>query len=302
MEKIAAGVVLFNPNFRTEECLKKLNEQVERVYIYDNSTDKIDIVLPNEIVYLTEGENKGIAYALNRIMEKAKSDGYSWVLTMDQDSILPEGMIASCTEHLNNTKIGIVCPQVIDTRRLYMQVKTKPNIEYMEECITSGSCTSVKVWEAVGGFDEWLFIDFVDNDFCKRLRMQEYQILRLNHLIMNQEFGSIMPKTAWKQKFWITLSRILHIENIAKFSYKKNVNPMRVYYVHRNLLYLNQKYAECGGIGYQNFGCKSYLGFIISFTIPSFLRATKKKEVMKAIADGLHDGKNCDKESIGKRD
>ena len=33
-KKIAAGVVLFNPDKRTEECLSKLKEQVAKIYIF----------------------------------------------------------------------------------------------------------------------------------------------------------------------------------------------------------------------------------------------------------------------------
>lgn len=36
-----------------------------------------------------------------------------------------------------------------------------------DECITSGSLTSVEAWQKIGGFDEWLEIDGVDFDFFK---------------------------------------------------------------------------------------------------------------------------------------
>src|SRR5699024_6976157 len=77
----------------------------------------------------------------------------------------------------------------------------------MFECITSASCTSIKAWEKIGGFDDWLFIDLVDNEFCKRLVASGYKILRLNHLVLDQEFGCIHPKGEFSQKFWITLSK-----------------------------------------------------------------------------------------------
>ena len=109
-KKIAAGVVLFNPDKRTEECLSKLKEQVAKIYIFDNSTKPTAISVPDDVAYLSESENKGIAYALNRIMERAKSEGYEWVLTMDQDSILPGGMIEDFAKHLDNPEIGIILP------------------------------------------------------------------------------------------------------------------------------------------------------------------------------------------------
>lgn len=74
-------------------------------------------------------------------------------------------------------------------------------------------------------------------------------------------------------------------------SYKKSVSPLRVYYTNRNIIYVNKKLNKYGSIGYENYNCKGYLGFIISFMIPSILRAQDKKSVLKATIQGVCDGK-----------
>lgn len=51
-DRIVAGVVLFNPDESTEECLIRLREQVARVYIFDNSAKKTNIEIPFEAFYL----------------------------------------------------------------------------------------------------------------------------------------------------------------------------------------------------------------------------------------------------------
>lgn len=289
-KQIAAGIVLFNPDNlqRVEECINNVTKQVDRVYIFDNSTQRSTFDLPDNVVYLSENRNLGIATALNRIMEQAKKDGCKWLVTMDQDSIIPDGLIESyenkigCTENL-----GIVCPQVIDNRRAYMDVIKEPAQQFVEFCITSASCTSVECWEKIGGFDEWLFIDLVDNDFCRRLILSGYRILRLNKFVLNQEFGKIVPKRRKSQLFWIKLSKVLRNNNIAKFSYKKYVSPMRVYYTCRNIIYINKKLGKYGKVAYQdNYGCDGYIGFLISFAVPSLLRAQEKGRVLKAILTG----------------
>lgn len=291
-KKIAAGVVLFNPEnkCRTIECLNLINAQVSHLYIFDNSTKPIKFKLPEGITYLSEGENKGIAYALNRIMERAKADKFSWVLTMDQDSILPDGMIDDFLKYTTEEYIGIICPQVVDKRRTYMQIISEDIIQYLDMCITSASCTSIDAWEAIGGFDEWLFIDLVDNEFCKRLTKSGYKILQVKKWILDQEFGRIIPKSEIIQKFWIGVSRLLHNENFAKFSYKKLVNPLRVYYTCRNIIYVNHKLKKYGSIAYENYNCNGYLGFIICFILPSILRADNKRKVFMAAWKGTKDG------------
>lgn len=293
--KIAAGIVLYNPNNmqRLSECIQSVLNQVGKLYVFDNSTEKISWKCPNNVTYLSEHKNLGIAYALNRIMEEASNDGYEWVVTMDQDSILPDRIIeAYSVAIMNDNSIGIVCPQVIDNRRTYMEIKKEPQKEYVDFCITSASCTSVEAWKTISGFDEWLFVDLVDNEFCKRLILAGYKILRLNGFVLNQEFGQIQPKSERQQKFWIRLSKILHNQNIAKFSYTKYVSPVRVYYTNRNIIYVNRKLKKYGPVGYKdNYNCRNYFGFIISFCLPSLMRAQDKRKVFTAICKGIADGR-----------
>ena len=131
---IAAGIVLFNPDDieRVEKCIDSVTRQVKHVYIFDNSTEDVNLKYDDNVTYLSEKKNKGIAYALNRIMEKAKNDGYSWVLTMDQDSILPFGMMEDFLKYTDEKNIGIICPQVIDKRRAYMKAEDSIGTEYLD--------------------------------------------------------------------------------------------------------------------------------------------------------------------------
>lgn len=290
-KRIAAGIVLFNPDERTRTCLEKLSDQVKKVYVFDNSIPPNNVSIPDEAVYLSAGENKGIAYALNKILERAKEDGYEWVLTMDQDSILPDGMIDDFAKYLDHSELGIICPQVVDKRRAYMVVQQNDSTAYIDMCITSASCTSIAAWEKVGKFDEWLFIDLVDNEFCKRLIESGYKILQLKKWVLDQEFGKIEPKSERVQKFWIKISKFLHNQNFAKFGYKKSVSPMRVYYTCRNIIYVNKKMKNYGQTAYENYNCKGYVGFIMSFVLPSILRADKKIEVIRAAWNGTRDGR-----------
>lgn len=288
---VAAGIVLFNPEItRLMACIESLKLQVSKIYIFDNSSMAIHIN-DDSIAYITENKNKGIAYALNRIMERAQKDGFGWVVTMDQDSIVPCGMIDGFKESIrSHANLGIVCPQVIDKRRIYLVAENNEQESYVDFCITSAACTSVEAWEKCGKFDEWLFIDLVDNDFCKRLILNGYKILKLNKWVLDQEFGKIVPKNQKTQKFWMKVSKILHNQNFARFSYKKFVSPLRVYYTNRNILYINKKLKKYGAVGYENYNCNGYLGFIVSFMLPSILRAQDKIAVIKATFDGIVDG------------
>lgn len=296
MDKIAAGIVVYNPDNlkRFKKALTSITSQFEKVYIFDNSTKKT--IIPdkfNNIAYMSKHKNLGIAYALNRIMEKAEKDGYEWVVTMDQDSILPQGTLKKYEKYTNIKNVGVISPQPIDKRRAYEVLKTSPKFEYIDKCITSGSCTSIDAWKKVGKFDEWLFIDLIDNDFSKRLRIANYKILQMNNVILDQEYGEIKPKSENSQLFWLRVSKILNNVNFAKLGYKKRVNPLRIYYTNRNIIYLNKKLKKYNGIGYVSYNTSNYFGFWISFNLPSILRAQwgSKLKVIKAINSGIKDGR-----------
>ena len=291
--EIAAGYVLFHPDIeRFKEGLIVVLSQFERVIIFDNDGDQEYLFGNNDrITYLTDRENKGIAYGLNRIMEIAKEKGIDWVVTLDQDTIIPHNTCNTFLKYINLDNVAILSPQVIDKRRLYIIPNdSKEGVIDIDFCITSASCTNVDIWDKVGGFDEWLFIDFVDNDFCKRVKAEGFRILQIPGLIIDQEFGNIELKSSWKVKSYLWLSKVTHNKNVAKLTYKKSVSPLRVYYVHRNLLYLNKKFKDSGGIGYKSYNCNSFAAFLFYFTLPSIVRGKEKIKIIKAIIKGFYDG------------
>lgn len=298
---IAAGIVLFNPEIkRLTANLEALLLQVDKVYIYNNGCDSSIINYLNEKMKKThilgDGENRGIAKALNCIMQKADEEGYKWVITMDQDTVIVNDMVKAFSERMKSDNIGIICPHAIDKRRIYMKQENSNEDEYVNDCITSGSCTKIEAWKAIGGFDEWLFIDLVDNDFCKRLILSNYKILKVWSIVIDQEFGDIQLKSFRIVTILVKVAKLAASKNlqilILKLSYKKKISPKRIYYSVRNVIYLNKKFVNYSGIGYTNYNCKSFFGFILCFMIPSFMRAENKKEVYKAIIKGIRDGKN----------
>lgn len=294
MADIVAGVVLYNPSNleRTSKCLALTAAQVPVLYIFDNSVEPVQVELPMNAVYMTEHRNVGMGRALNELMRHALNDGHDWVLTMDQDSLIPDGLVAAFSKRIDSgdNHLALVCPQFVDRRRPFMKADQTQDETEVTRAITSASCTSIAAWQSVGGFDEWLFIDLVDNEFCARLDSAGYQMIRLNDWVLDQEFGVIEPKSPRQQHFWLTASWLLHVPNLAKFSYRKQVSPMRMYYTHRNIIYTNRKLRRYRSVGYDSYNCKGYLGFLVNITLPSILRAQHKWQVIRAIVRGTRDG------------
>jgi rhamnosyltransferase len=97
---ICGGVVLLNPSEEVLTNICSYIDQVDRVFIVDNS-DTVNPSFqerskhfPNMKIIRSVG-NRGIAVALNELAGKALERGYDFLLTMDQDSMVPEQMILS---------------------------------------------------------------------------------------------------------------------------------------------------------------------------------------------------------------
>lgn len=300
---MVCGIVIFNPELdRLKANIKELQEDDAKIVFFVNDCDaecnKYIKSIENAIV-LTQGKNVGIATALNEIFKCAQELGEEWVLTFDQDSVISDEYLLQMSKKAEDAdeEIACICPKVVDKRRIFPAnkiVNYEGTEQYVQMCITSGSYTRIRSWEQVGKFDDYLFIDLVDNDFSKRLVQSGWKILRMNDVELNQEFGNIEPrnkKTVERIKSLCDKVKNKKLAvNISKLAYKKKVSPLRVYYTNRNIIYLNKKLRKYGGIGYESYSCKSYVGFLFSFILPSILRAQNKKKVLSSTITGIRDG------------
>lgn len=143
---IAAGFVMFNPDReRFLKCLNIVLSQFDKLIVFDKVGDNERIFDKYEkVVYITEHANKGIAYGLNKIMEQAETMGYEWVVTLDQDIIIPNDMASRYATYTHLDNVAIISPQVIDRRRQYLELNESTEaIIDVEFCITSASCTNI---------------------------------------------------------------------------------------------------------------------------------------------------------------
>ena len=249
MEQYAAGIVLYNPDIkRLKENLDAVCGQVERVYCYNNglqNAGEINALLNTygNIRVIGTGTNVGIATALNELTKEAEKDNIEWILTLDQDSDVCDGMVEVLASFRNEKDVAIICPAIEDIRRKNETLAVAQNtIDDVEFCITSGSFMNIQKTLEIGGFDEWLFIGLVDNEICYRIKLNGYRIIRNNVMILNHELGNLTPSRL--ENVYLRLGNLLHSETIKKLSYKRAVSPMRLYYATRNMIYLKKRYAN----------------------------------------------------------
>ncbi len=233
--KIAAVVVLYNPDDDVQKNIGSYINSVDVVYAVDNSSnDNSEKFLNDKIIYLSNSSNMGIAYALNVGAKKAVADGYEWLLTMDQDSCFDDTGVdkMKCfledsqkgkTEY-NYDKIGLISPF---HRTIFNENEKILDIDSPAVVMTSGNIINLKAYEKIGGFKDWMFIDAVDFEYCLNLRDHGYDIWRLPHIELKHNLGDVVFKTIGKRHM-----------------YSLNHSAMRRYYIVRNRHYFYDMYHE----------------------------------------------------------
>lgn len=272
--KIAAGIVLYNPDMdRFKKNLKAIAPQVEKVFLVDNHSDNIEEVKKMleqfPVCELIENEkNAGIATALNQLMSEAQNQGYAWLLTLDDDSVCEKDMVKKLTAYMDKPYAGIVCPRATDDKMSALVKSGNPQVTTVDSCITAGSLTSIEAWNAIGKFDDKMFIDFVDIEYCTRLREHGYRIYQVNSTCIHQQYGNISGE----------------FSILGRTFYLFNYSPIRVYYSVRNQIYYMKKHKSFLNMGQQRLFLIGYIGKRIVFEKN---RVASFKAVIRGIKDGI---------------
>ena len=201
MCKVAAIIVSYNPDSNLFDSINLLLNQVEKVIIVDNGSKEkyvkyIKSINEDKIEIILNKENLGIATALNIGVRKALENGYEWILTMDQDSKASPDMVKKMFNVYNSINreerkdILSIFPNFVDERIQSIEENSNMNsYEYVDADITSGNLLRKEVFEKVGFFDDSLFIDLVDTDFCMRLNEKGIKMIKIRDAVLYHSLG-----------------------------------------------------------------------------------------------------------------
>jgi rhamnosyltransferase len=230
---VAGVVVLYNPPKNIKENINSYLKEVKRLYVVDNSNNNNQALLPksSKIEYIPYNENKGIAYALNNACRLAIKAKFQWILTMDQDSIFKGDNLAKLIDDTNNfdyQKVAIISPYQ-ETK--LNEPKCQDRYDYPVGVITSGNLVNLDIYQKIGGFKDWLFIDGVDIEYCLNARKSGYLILRDNESILFHNLGDIFYGNLFGKRIICT-----------------NHSYIRRYYIMRNDNYIYDMYKDFDSI------------------------------------------------------
>ena len=270
---VCAGIVLYNPQIaRLRTNIDAIFQQVPLIILVDNGSDNLDEIEKlklefNSVVLISNNVNLGIAFALNQICDEADHNGFEWVLTLDQDTVCPISLIDTLYKHIGKD-VGIVCPAVYEG----WDIEKKQEINSVEEisaCMTSASLTRISAWKKVAGFRTDYFIDFVDNEFCMKLRNERFKIIRVNDCSISHELGD---------------SKTIKLFGLFPIRCSEH-KPWRFYYMARNNIVFIREYKEYLCVP------KEYMKLV--YVLATGLLASKqKKETVHHIKMGIQHAKN----------
>lgn len=235
---IVAVVVAFHPERASlVALLKTLAAETAGVVVVDNGSESDfgDWLLENglgTVELMRPTENMGLAAAQNIGVRRAFEGPCEAVVFFDQDSVIEAGMIAGLAKAFSDPRVSITAPVTTDWRngRDYPIVNVLPSgrrKKYFPStlrgpvdvsvAISSGTLVRRQVFDDVGLFDEGLFIDYVDTEWCLRCSARGYRIrvdpgVKIQHSIGDdivRVLGTSMPIHSPLRRYYRVRNSIL---------------------------------------------------------------------------------------------
>lgn len=234
MTSLLAVVVSYHPSEILLENLRDLLEQVSHVVVVDNESSErsqkmLASMFRERVTVIANEKNHGVAQGFNQGVRWGLESHFSHFLLMDQDSRVTEGMVKELMKVLESSSIRnslvMVGPHHEDFDRKLPESR-EVGVQKIPLLITSGSLIPRKVIEEIGLYDERLFIDHVDHDYCLRLQKRGGLCFQVNKATLLHRFGE---------------ARVQHI--FGKSFFLQDYSPFRRYHMMRNRVVLYKRYG-----------------------------------------------------------
>ena len=150
--------------------------------------------------------NAGIGRGLNDGLAVAREAGCAWLLTVDQDTDVPAGYVATLIEAARRltareVPLGALGAGSVTIAGASMRYPGHAldcqgmNVASTEEIVQSGTLWNVDAVTAFGGFNETFGMDAIDAHACLRLRESGLVVATIEDLEIDHRIGSAQPVT-----------------------------------------------------------------------------------------------------------
>jgi len=291
-KKTAAVVVGYHPDKAVlSRLLLALAGQVDTLILVDNGgsgeVNESEEIRNLDLIYIDLKENKGLGAALNIGFKAAVERGAEYVALFDQDSAPPPSLVPDLlASHHRLADLGIDCaavgPVFYDRREevktyfpFYREVDGEITSLYpatatdrlvpTDVLITSGMLVRAQVWQEGYAFDEGLFVDYTDTEWCFRVRHQGRALFGNLDVEMGHAPSDAPPA---------------RLAGLSFFRY----SPLRRYYYFRNTVFFLLS-NMVSGAWKRRIGLGLCLRFFVNILIDD-----NKWSAIKMMVKGIQDG------------
>jgi GT2 family glycosyltransferase len=199
--------------------------------IYDNSPEphELPASMSFEVHYIHDAENAGLARAYNAALAHARTQDSTWLLLLDQDTLLSSEYLAellNASDALASVgEVGAIVPKLWAGTRLYSpdapflwQIRQQFSDENfpVDEHVTgmvarpltaynSGAALRVSVLEEIGGFPEDFWLDYLDHAVFQQLQLQGYR-LWVMRTVLQQNLSHMDLDSVSMPRHWSVLA------------------------------------------------------------------------------------------------
>jgi rhamnosyltransferase len=200
--EVCGVLVTYHPDEGLPMRIARVLGEVGALVVVDNGSDPAALEMlmaaadDPRIHLLANFANLGVATALNHGMARAGALGYAWVLLLDQDSVVDEGMvmamIAVRDAYPAVERLAVIGAGFRDINKSgdAPAARGAAAWEEVESVITSGSLISLATHAAIGPFRAEFFIDHVDSDYCFRARALGFRVIKTRRALMSHAIGA----------------------------------------------------------------------------------------------------------------
>ena len=212
---VTAIVVTHDPDETAEQVLAACSAQCDRVIVIDNASEpeararlRAAAAQRSHLTLVENEENVGLAAAQNQGLAMARAEKTDWVLLLDDDSVPERAMVRTLLDAWRDLpdrrRVGLLAPRLTDdeeTLRPYLVAgrgRTRLRREPMGPgavvrdglfAIASGSLIRRCVLDVVGPMAGPFFIDYIDVEFCLRLRQAGFEVVGIGDAVLHHRFG-----------------------------------------------------------------------------------------------------------------
>jgi rhamnosyltransferase len=206
--RVASITVTYQPDpARLARQIEALCGTVDDIIVVDNGSAPAPVAHAH-VHTIALGENAGIARAFNVGIAEARHRGAQFVLLLDHDSVPAPGMVprlveAAAARLAAGERLAAVGPRIVDARdavdypfiRLgwlanhHLRCEAGGGAIACDFLISSGCLVPLQALEAVGNFEEALFVDSVDFEWCSRARDRGYTLYGVCDAELDHQLG-----------------------------------------------------------------------------------------------------------------